>query len=129
MTARSSSDRSRCPMAKFTWDGASKLLVGLAALADPDPTPLLEEWERIIEEDNRKGVLAGLDKDGVPMIPVKYRPKGDKPRKVTKKQSNAAPKGVRGVFAGMGPAAAGLHNNLTSAEYKKLGGPPLAPRG
>src|SRR4051794_26738261 len=129
MTARSSSGRSRCPMAKFTWDGVSKLLVDLQALANPDPTPLLEEWQRIIEEDNRKGVLAGLDKDGTPMTPVKYRPKTDKPRKPTKEQTNAAPKGVRGIFAGMGPSAAGLHNNLTSAEYRKLGGPPLAPRG
>ena len=33
------------------------------------------------------------------------------------------------TFGGSGPLAAGLHNNLTSAEYRQLGGPPLAPRG
>src|SRR6202034_3051404 len=35
----------------------------------------------------------------------------------------------RGAFAGFGLHASGLHNNLTAAEYKLLGGPPLAPRG
>jgi hypothetical protein len=108
-------------MAKLEWDGFGKLMAGLGKLGNPDASDLMVEWERIIVEDNRKGVLAGQDKDGTPMKPVTYRPKGA-PTKAKKS-------GPRGIFAGHGPHAAGLHNNLTSAEYRKLSGPPLAPRG
>ena len=79
---------------------------------------------RTIEEDNRRGVLAGIDKDGGYMPAVTYRPVG-KAKRLNARQKNAA-KGRRGVFSGFGPAAAGLHNNLTSSEYRRLDGPPLA---
>jgi hypothetical protein len=110
-------------MATFSWDGFGKLTAVLGKLADPDATPLMEEWERIIVEDNRKGVLAGTDKDGKSMDPVTYRPKGKAARVGARQRNNA-----RGVFAGMGIHASGLNNNLTSSEYRKLNGPPLAPR-
>ena len=37
--------------------------------------PLMERWERIIEEDNREGVLLGQDKDGSPAPILSYRPR------------------------------------------------------
>lgn len=114
-------------MANFSWDGFGRLTARLAKLSEPDANPLMEEWERVIVEDNRRGVLAGQDKDGISMRPVTYRPRRVKGKRtaVTPAQRNNG----RGVFAGLGPASAGFNNNLTSAEYRKLSGPPLAPRG
>ncbi len=98
-----------------------------------DHKPLMLSWQLIIDEDNRKGVLAGLDRYGKPMEHVRYRPvkaKSGKGAKLTAAQRNGeSPRRKRGVFAGLGPVASGLNNNLTSAEYRKLDGPPLAPRG
>jgi hypothetical protein len=106
-----------------------RLRARLMMIVDPDAGPLMVSWMKIIVEDNRRGVLAGTDKDGVAMVPVKYRPVGA-PRRPTKEQRNAANLRARqGHYGGFGPSAAGLHNNLTSAEYRRLGGPPLAPRG
>ena len=106
-----------------------RLRVQLRRITDPDAGPLMVSWMKIIVEDNRRGVLAGTDKDGVPMKPVTYRPVGT-PRRPTGQQKNALNARARyGPYAGFGVHAAGLHNNLTSAEYRRLGGPPLAPRG
>jgi hypothetical protein len=84
---------------------------------------------QIITDDNRRGVLAGTDRWGRPMAPVKYRPVGRAKRPTGAQRNTANARARRGAFAGFGPAAAGLNNNLTRAEYEKLGGPPLAPRG
>jgi hypothetical protein len=96
-----------------------------------DVTPLLLNWERQMEAGNRKGVLAGTDKNGVPMIAVTYRPVGEARKKLTlgerlgQKQNKR-----RGEYGGMMAAQGGLlaNNNLTSAAYRQLDGPPLAPR-
>jgi hypothetical protein len=66
----------------------------------------------------RRGVLAGLDKDGRPMPPVTYRPKSGA-KAWTRAQQR---KRIAGVTAATG-------DNLTSAQYRRLTGPPLAPRG
>jgi hypothetical protein len=101
----------------------------LDALVSPDLAPLMVSLTRIIAEDNRRGVLAGTDRDGRPMAPVTYRPIG-KAKRVTAAQRNKADARLRtSPYAGFGAYAAGLHNNLTRAEYERLGGPPLAPRG
>jgi len=101
-------------------------MAGLRALGDPDATDLMVSWITIIDDDNRRGVLAGLDKDGTPMVPVTYRPRRG-PLKPTKGQRGGMRANVRkGGFQGLGAARYG---NLTSAEYRLLGGPPLAPRG
>ena len=108
--------------------GLERLIARVKRLADPNPRPLMIAWMKIIEEDNRRGVLAGLDKDGNPMAPVTYRPK-PAPRKLTANQRNKAnPRSRAGIFAGFGASLAGANNNLTSAEYRRLDGPPLAPR-
>jgi hypothetical protein len=130
--------------------GLDRLIRRFRALGDLDASELMRSWERIIDEDNRKGVLAGTDKDGNPMAPVTYRPvqpghaafmtRGGEyvafatnPKPLTKAQKERHRLGVsarkkRGVFAGFGPAISGLNNNLSSSEYRKLDGPPLAPR-
>ena len=41
-----------------------------------DMTPLLKNWERLMEAGNRAGILAGSDGKGQPMIAVTYRPVG-----------------------------------------------------
>lgn len=96
-----------------------------------DVTPLLLNWERQLEEGNRKGVLAGTDKDGNPMIAVTYRPVGTARKKLTigERLGQKANK-RRGEYGGIGPAQGGLlaNNNLTPAAYRQLDGPPLAPR-
>lgn len=120
-------------MATYTWTGYDALIARLGVIADPDPTSMLLEWEQIIEADNRKGVLAGLDKDDQPMIPVTYRPRGLSKRAVraVKRATKRAraKNAQRGFFSGYGPASQGLHNNLPHAAYLRLLGPPLAPRG
>ena len=131
--------------------------------------PLMYTWAKVIDEDNRQGVLNGTDKDGIAMKPVTYRPKPPAPKlgyrvgkppalrttkglssnfknvqKAAIKSQNKTTKEIRaelarhrlnqratmkkGQFAGFGPWASGLHNNLTTAQYRLLGGPPLAPR-
>lgn len=108
----------------------------LAVGAPSSLVPLMISLMQIIVEDNRRGVLAGTDRHGGPMLDVTYRPLGrtlsrrGRGRAIVPSQRNDANARVRrGHFAGFGMMAAGLHNNLTRAEYERLAGPPLAPRG
>jgi hypothetical protein len=116
-------------MADLRWSGYDRLIARLGAIAHPDANPLMLEFEKIITEDNRDGALRGVDRYDVPYIPVTYRPKVAPAPKPTRRQRNNAPADRRGVFAGLGPHVAGTNNNLTSAEYRRLGGKPLDPRG
>lgn len=112
--------------------GLDRVMSGLRKLGDFDATPLMLRWMVIIDEDNRQGILHGLDKDGIPMVPVKYRPRkfsAIRQLKATKEQRGGLQASAKkGRFQGLGMQATGLHGNLTSAEYRVLGGPPLAPR-
>jgi hypothetical protein len=114
----------------FDPSGLDRLRLRLDRLGpDVDARAVMVSFMRIIVQDNRRGVLAGLDKDGRPIDPVTYRPLG-KAKGTTPAQRNVANARLRkSSFAGFGMHAAGLHNNLTPAEYRRLGGPPLAPRG
>lgn len=115
-------------MARVDLSGLDRLVKHLKRVGTPNAETLLDRTIMVMQEDNRRGVLAGLDKDGRPMDPVTYRPKG-KGRYATARQRNHGKARARvGVFGGLGPMAAGLHNNLTRREYERLGGPPLAPR-
>ncbi len=87
---------------------------------------------RDITEDNRQGVLQGLDKDGKPMRPT-VRQGGGKKTGIRKKLYGTP---TTGHYLGPKERLRGLvlkgtagNGNLTSAEYAKLKGPPLAPRG
>ncbi len=85
--------------------------------------PLMESIERRIEEGNRKGVLAGLDKDGNPAPPLTYRPVGTAVKPTISQRLGQRPNLRRGKYYG------GTGAGLTTAEYRRLGGPRLAPRG
>jgi hypothetical protein len=95
--------------------GLDRLMARFRKIANPDATPLMVSWMETIDSDNRRGVMAGLDKDGNPLVPVTYRPKPPGVKSPRKRG--------RGAY---NPGAAG---NLSSSEYRKLSGPPLAPRG
>lgn len=110
-------------MKRYNFDHMAKINARLAQIAQADYEPLMIQWAFIIKADNRRGVLAGLDKDGSPMTPVRYRPKlgtGGKAGPKNRKKDRG--------YKGFGPMASGLHGNLSSSEYRKLDGPPLAPR-
>lgn len=101
----------------------------VANLGMAELQPLGYELEKVVVEDNRRGVLAGLDKDGNPLAPTTYRGS-----LAGKARARAAGKGFgtvntpafKGFDGGAGPILA--NGNLTAAEYKRLDGPPLAPR-
>lgn len=110
-------------------DVADRLADRFRAILRPDARPLMITWMEIIRRDNERGVLEGLDKDGRPLAPVTYRPIPAAMR-LTAAQKNLVKGNRRGLFAGLGASPGGMpNNNLTSAEYRRLGGPPLAPRG
>lgn len=95
-------------------DGAQLELAGLQAIEDKlvallelDFAPLMTIWEDLLQDDERDAALKGLDGDGDPLTPVKYRPV-DVPLVDYKLLPN---------------------DNLTSSHYRSLDGPPLAPRG
>jgi hypothetical protein len=52
---------------QFITTGLLSLEKKLLKLSKLDPTPLLVEWRGIIEEDNRRGILAGTDGWGKPL--------------------------------------------------------------
>lgn len=111
--------------------GLDRLTARFQRIANPNPVPLMLTWRLIMDEGNRRGVLAGTDGDGNPMAPVTYRPKtpGAKSVKLTVEQRlGQKPNIKRGRFANFGSSANGAYNNLSSAEYRLLDGPPLAPR-
>lgn len=93
--------------------------------------PLMEHWRRLMEEGNLKGVLAGTDGDGSYMLAVTYRPRNPRPMSIGERLGQRSNK-KRGRVAGAGSYSEhGIlpNNNLTSSAYRRLTGPPLAPRG
>lgn len=87
--------------------GLANLEAKLQTFASIDLTPVVEAWEVVLHDDNRRGLEAGLDGEGKPLEPVTYRPKA-----------------VKSVDMTILP-----HNNLTRSRYRSLSGPPLIPRG
>jgi hypothetical protein len=81
--------------------------------------PLLEEFGRIIIEDNRVGVLSGRDGEGRPVRKTVYR---------TSRVRGASPR-TTGFGRASGTPKTGPDANLSIPEYQALDGPPLAPRG
>lgn len=90
-------------------------------LGNLDLTDAMRKAQKIIEEGHVKGVLQGIQGNGAAMPPTRYR----------NSVVIAKPKGIKGLFrvaSGSGGTAA-INNNLTTEQYRKLTGPPLAPRG
>jgi hypothetical protein len=98
------------------------LVIKLGNLAHLDMAPLRVEVEAIIVEGNRRGILSGLDSAGVPLAKTTYR---NSRARFTPGRKGARKGTRKGRFQGLGALANG---NLTSAEYRRLDGPPLAPR-
>jgi hypothetical protein len=91
---------------------------------------LMKSIERRIEEGNRKGVLAGTDKNGNPAPLLTYRPKNARPMTLQERLGQRRNM-RRGKYAGIGEYSKfGVlaNNNLTSSAYSRLDGPRLAPR-
>src|SRR5215217_4992333 len=110
------------------WPGYERLAKRLARLGTINydgAIPLLEDWREILVEDGRKGILAGQDRDGNALKPVTYR--NGQARRTAARRGNKFGT-TTGTPKPSGPLASGLHGNLTTAEYRKLTGPPLAPR-
>jgi len=82
---------------------------------------LMGSWQRRLEEGNRTGVLAGRDKDGHPAPTPSYRPIN--PAKLTLAQRLGQRANLR-----RGKYNPGVGAGLTTAEYRRLTGPFLAPR-
>jgi hypothetical protein len=108
--------------------GLERLRARFDRLVNPNPEPLMVTWMRIIDDDNRKGVLAGLDGDGNPLIPVTYRPVKPGVKLTVEQRLGQTPRKKRGRYAAFGSISEGLYNNLSSSSYRQLDGPPLAPR-
>jgi hypothetical protein len=121
---------------KVDTTGLDRLRARFDRIANPDPTPLLVRVAKLLDDDNRAGVLAGLDGANNSMAPVTYRPVSAKTGKLVKKgvaltleqRLGQSPKKSRGSYSRIGSDIQRANNNLTSAEYRLLGGPPLAPR-
>jgi hypothetical protein len=110
------------------WPGLAKLTAQMVKISNYDPMPVLQKWEDIIVEGNRRGVLSGLDGLDQPMPPLQYRNGKGKRTANRKGGANGEFGKARFNATGRGPFATGLHDNLTTAEYQKLTGPRLAPR-
>ena len=113
-------------MAGYDWQGFRELQTRLSRCVHLDATPLIEQWEAIIVEGNRRGVLSGRDGNDQPMPALKYR-NGKGKRTGNRKVPDFGTS--KHGSTGFGPYAVGLHDNLTTGQYMNLTGPRLAPRG
>ncbi len=102
--------------------GLDRLQARFRKIQNPDARPLIKTLMDIIHDDNRRGVLAGLDKDGAPMTKVRYRPNTLRAKLTAAQRKNQKPNARAGDYN------PGNEANLTSSEYRRLDGPPLAPR-
>lgn len=113
----------------YSFQGVTDVERSLARLIAPDTTPLAEAWARIIVEDNRVGVLRGEDAEGLPMLACISR------TSIASSASHRSAAGGLGTQNAQPKLGTGLGTsiqsspNLKSSVYKKLTGPPLAPRG
>jgi hypothetical protein len=110
---------------RITWDGFDDLYQRLQKLGDPDASDLMEQWTFLLIEGNRRGVLAGLDGNDVPMPPLQYR--GGEGFAEAKSRRGWPFGQKRDYRTGWEKRIPGLQNS-TTAEYKKMTGPRLAPQ-
>lgn len=117
--------------------GVTELFAERLQTVDNYIGPLMMAWKAVLVEDNRRGVLAGLDKDDHEVKPTHYR-------KSFTQAGIDPPLFVRDVpnpFGGENwkvnvsgqPGEAGFKpgrgHDLTTRQYQQQSGPPLAPRG
>jgi hypothetical protein len=117
--------------------GLDRLRAQFEEIAHVDPTDLLVRIGHLMDKDNRDGIMARLDGNNQELAAVTYRPVSAKTGKPVKKgialtieQRLGQNRGLkRGKSSRIGSGESHANNNLTTAEYRLLGGPPLAPRG
>lgn len=103
----------------------------LASLDSGDLVDLTDTLESIIIEDNRQGVLEGLDRDDIAAPPLKYRTGSGSPTRTRSSRSGAfgtTTKRFKGITAYEFRSSILPNNNLSAKMYKQLSGPRLAPR-
>jgi len=106
--------------------GFGKLTRILDRIAKADPQPLMMKYRRILEEDNKYGVLNQIAGDDSPIAPVTYRP--DRKKKAIT-WSKGRQRGMKKKSAYTGMFEESAYNNLSHQQYRLLSGPALAPRG
>ncbi len=109
-----------------------KIIVKLKGLENLDPQDcqdLGRGLQRVIIEDNRRGVLSGFDKDGNFAPTLKYRNGTGTPTSPRAMRSKAFGT-TSGTFKGVSQASGDqlANNNLSKRAYRQLTGPRLAPR-
>lgn len=91
----------------------------LDSMTNPDFSAFMQQCEIAIHEGHIRGVMAGTGGDGHKLIETSYRTSEAAPLKKSRTIRNSR----------FGPPGITKDDNLTTAEYVKLKGPPLAPRG
>lgn len=104
---------------RLNYEISGRLQSMLHAIENPDFSDLMDQIRIAMDEDHVRGVIAGKDKDGNPLVPVKYRT--GRPGKL-KRKSTIRNWRTQGSLTSP-------NDSLTTSEYRKLTGPPLAPRG
>lgn len=110
---------------RLTAQLSGRLQAMLFSLTHPDFSDLMTACAVVMQEDHAYGVLHGTDGDGNPMERTRYRNSLTTAPPKKRPTLNTMRDGYKPISAGSRPN----NNNLTSAEYRKLSGPPLAPRG
>ena len=105
----------------FDWTGLERIRAHHDQLIKADYMPLMNQWTDILWEGHRRGVLSGQDGHDHTAPLLKYRTGHGAPTK-----NRRRPKFGTSRFAALLGVAG---DNLTTAEYKRLHGPRLAPRG
>ena len=91
----------------------------LDSMENPDFSQFMEQCEVAIHEGHIRGVMAGTGGSGQVLKPTSYRMSKSAPLRKNRTINNSR----------FGGPAMTENDNLTTAEYVKLKGPPLAPRG
>lgn len=118
-----------------TFDGTHAFVASLATV-EKYVGSLMQSWANVLLEDNRKGVLAGKDKDDKLVTATLYRNSFsqagyDRPTYVKFVPNPFGPVAWKTNITGIESPGykPGSSENLTTKQYKALSGPPLAPRG
>jgi hypothetical protein len=107
--------------------GLDRVLDQCRKFRTPDVRQLLNNWEKRLAETTHARIDQQLDGRGQRMPDVTYRPAKKKTREWSRGDQGRHLSGFSRIDGGRREESAG--NNLTSAQYRKLTGPPLAPRG
>ena len=120
---------------KGSFDSETAFVASLATVSNYVGS-LMESWANCLVQDNRKGVLAGLDKNDQPVVGTSYRRSFtqagyDRPTYVKFVPNPFGGPDWKTNVSGMPQEGfkPGPSGNLTTRQYKQLSGPPLAPRG